>query len=375
MDYGFDEDQEMLRWAVRDFMARECPRPLVREIEEHWLDYSSELYGKMADLGWCGLMIPEEYGGSNYGWLEMAVFYEEAGRAICPSPHYQTCLLAGQTILALGAEAQKHSFLPRIASGDIVIACCIAEPHGADAASMLVAAVVDGDGYVINGTKLFVPLAHRADYLLVVARTADASDGASGITNFLIERSAPGVSIDPMDAIGGERLCEVVFHDVRVPADTMLGPRHGGEPIFEIEDRAKVMLGMYMTGFAQVATDMTVEFSRNRVQFGVPIGSFQSLQFRMADMWTYTDATRWLLYETTWKMSQGSDTPADRAAAQAQACLNTNHVVHECVHLHGALGVMRDFDASLFFSRAKAIALYIGPHHDKQAAIAAGIGL
>src|SRR4030042_134352 len=154
MDYSFDEDQEMLWRAVRDFMDRECPRPLVRDIEERRLDYSPELYQKLAEWGWCGLMIPEEYGGSNYGWVEMAVFYEEAGRAICPSPHYQTCLLAGQTLLALGSAA---------------------------------------------------PRPPRADYLRVATRTAAASDDASGVTNFIIEKTTPGVSIDTMDAIGGER--------------------------------------------------------------------------------------------------------------------------------------------------------------------------
>jgi alkylation response protein AidB-like acyl-CoA dehydrogenase len=359
MDFELNEEQQMLQRTVREFMTAECSRVVVREIENTRQDYSPEMWAKMADLGFCGLMIPEEYGGQGLGWLEMAVFYEEVGRALCPSPHYASVLLSGQTILALGSDAQKQALLPKIASGEEIVVCALEDAVGVETT-----AAAQGDNYVINGTKLFASFAHLADHIIVRASVGGQD------TLLIVDKGADGLSTTPMDTMGGERSVEVQLNNVTVPAANVLGGVGGGGAIDEIEDRCKVMLCVAAAGAAEVDLDMLVEYSKNRIQFGVPIGSFQHLQFRMAEDWVFNDGAKWLAYETAWKLSEGIDTPADRAMAQIHCSKYYVHTSHEVVQMHGGLGIMKDYDAGLFYDRAKAFELYMGVTADKQEVIA-----
>jgi len=374
MEYRFSEEQEMLQRTVRDFMARECPRSLVRELEMSRQDYSRDMYKKMADLGWCGLMIPEQYEGSELGWIEQGILYEEMGRALCPSPHYQSVVLSAQALLSLGNEDQKKQWLPRIASGQAIAVVALDEEAGQEPGDVQCKATISADGYVLNGTKLFTQYAHMANLVIVVARTGLGRD-SRGLTCFLVEANTPGMTITPMDAMGGERLTEIVLNNVRVANANILGPVNGGGVVFDIVDRGKTVLTAYMMGGAQQALDMAVDYSKQRVQFGVPIGSFQGLQWYMAETWTNIAAARWLSYESIWKMSEGVDSPGDRAMAQMQAAQCYVETSHTCVQIHGGLGIMKDFDMGLFYRKAKALDVYMGAPDSKRDAIATAAGL
>src|SRR3990172_13020619 len=183
MNFELDEEQVMLKTAARDFLDKECPKRHVRAMMEDTVGYSPELWKKMADLGWLGLTFPEEYGGSGCTFLEMLVLLEECGRALLPGPFIPTTVLTGRTILASGSDEQKKEFLPKIASGELIATLAFQEASGGvDASDVAVTATPSGDNFIINGTKLFVPDAHVANYFLCVTRTKDGSNKEQGIT-------------------------------------------------------------------------------------------------------------------------------------------------------------------------------------------------
>ena len=369
MDYGFSEEQEMFRRSVRDFMEKECPRTLVREIEKSDADYSRELYRKMAGLDWLGLLIPEDYGGVGGTWVDLAILCEEAGRALLQSPYIPTIVLAGQTIFTFGSEEQRQSFLPRIAAGDIIMTLALTEPDAEDNLELLAtAAVAEGDGFVLSGTKLFIPFAHVVDYIITVARTAQ------GLALFLVEAQSNGLTCTSLDTLAG-RLSEVVFDRVRVPASSMLGGPGDLGAIADIVDKAKLMHCAEMVGGAQVALDMAIEYSKDRVQFDRPIGSFQALQHKMVNMTVAIEGARWLVYYTAWMLSEGIPCAAEMAMAQLTAGEAYRFVASEAGQVHGGMGMMTEHDWGLFFRRAKAAQLNLGPWYSKLETIASSLGI
>ncbi|MDY6851392.1 MAG: acyl-CoA dehydrogenase family protein, partial [Thermodesulfobacteriota bacterium] len=188
MDYNLTEEQSILKKTAGDFLKKECPKELVRELDESEKGYSPELWSKMAGLGWMGLMLPEQYGGSEFSFLDLTMLIEEMGYNICPGPFISTSILGGQPILTAGTEEQKQEILPKVATGEMILTMALTEPDaGFDAASIKAGAVLDNDEYVINGTKLFVYDANVADYLLCVARTSEESNPEKGVTIFLVK--------------------------------------------------------------------------------------------------------------------------------------------------------------------------------------------
>ncbi|MFC2001600.1 acyl-CoA dehydrogenase family protein [Chloroflexota bacterium] len=372
MDYGFSEDQEMLRKSFQDFFRKENPVSLVREIEEEQTHYSRGLYQKMAQLGWMGLMIPEEYGGSDGNWVDMAIFYEEAGKSLLQSPHYSSVVLGGQIILAMGTEEQKKTLLPKIASGELTLALAIIEGDSGSSLSLMKTSVANrGNDFEISGTKLFVSYAHTADLIITVTNTG------KGITLFLVDRESPGLSCIPMYTMTGERKNEVIFDKVIVPGERILGGLDKGGIISEIIEKAKIMTCADMVGGAEVALQMSVDYSRERFQFGQPIGSYQALQHKMGRMSLAITGARWLTYYTAWLNSQGLPSAAEMAMAMAQlhvgeAC---RFVTAEATQIHGAMGVFQEHDLTLYFRRVKAAELNLGYPHAFQEIIAQSLGL
>ena len=224
MDYALTEQQEMLRNTARAFLEKECPKTLVREVEQDEKGYSPELWKKMADLGWMGLVFPEEYGGNGLSMLDLTILIQEMGRAIVPGPFLSTVVCGGLTILKWGSEEQKKEILPRIAKGELILALALTEPGASyDAADITVQAVPEGDDFVISGTKLFVENAHVADYLICVTRTKSSDNKQDGITLFLVNAKSPGIRCTPLKTFTADKQCEVVFDKVRV---TKIGRAH-----------------------------------------------------------------------------------------------------------------------------------------------------
>lgn len=372
MDYKFTEQQEMFRRQVRDFLRKECPVTLVREIEEKKLDYSPELYRKMADLGWLGLMIPMKYGGVESNWVDTTIFYEEAGRALLPSPHYSSVILGGQLILAFGSEAQKQEFLPKIANGEIVLTLALTEPEAGSQLDLLTTkATPDKNVYVINGTKLFISYAHIADYIITVAREGDGN----ALSLFLVKKGSPGLNCVPLDTLSGERLCEVTFEKVKVSAEGLLGKVDQSEKLTEIVNKAKVMSCAEIIGGAQAALEMTVDYSKQRIAYDRPIGSFQALQHKMVDMAIAAEGTRWLVYYVAWLNSQGIPCANEMAMLHLQAGQLYSWLTSVAIHIHGTVSLVRDHDLTLYYRRAKAAQLNLGSAESLKEIIAQGVGV
>ncbi len=377
MDFALNEEQEMLRKMSRDFLENECPKTLVREMEEDEKGYSPELWKKMAELGWMGLVFPEEYGGEGMNFLDLTVLIEELGRALVPGPYLSTVVYCGLSILAAGTDEQKREFLPKIAKGDLTLSLALTEPSATwDAAGVTVAAVPEGDDFVISGTKLFISDAHVADYLLCVARTKESGDKEDGITLFLVDAKSPGISCTPLKTIASDRQFEVVFDKVRVPRKNMLGePDRGWAVIKEMLPQAMLAQCALMVGGAQQVLEMTVNYAKERVQFGRPIGSFQAIQHKCADMAIDVDGCRFITYQAAWKLSEGLPCALEVSMAKAWVSEAYRRTCVEGHQIHGGIGFIKDHDMQLYYRRAKASELMFGDADYHRELVAQQIGL
>jgi alkylation response protein AidB-like acyl-CoA dehydrogenase len=377
MDLGLSEGQEMLRKSARDFLRRECPKQLVRQLDESEEGYSAELWRKMAELGWMGLVFPEKYGGSGHSFLDLAILLEEMGYNIVPGPFFSTAVLGGLTILAAGNEQQKMEFLPKIARGELILCFALTEPSASyDAASVTTRAIARDEGYVINGTKLFVLNANVADYMLCVARTKETKDPEDGITVFLIDGRSPGVRCTPLKTLARDRQCEVIFENVTVAERSVVGKKDKGWPIVkDILHKAAVAKCAEMVGGAQAALDMAVDYAKERVQFGRPIGSFQAVQHYCANMAMDVSGSRFVTYKAAWKVSEGLPSALDAAIAKTWVSEACGRVALSAHQIFGAIGFTMDHDIHLYYRQAKAAEIIFGGADFHRAVVAHELGL
>lgn len=377
MDLDFTEEQEMLRTSARDFLTTECPKTLVRELEEDEKGYSPELWRKMAELGWMGLVIPEEYDGMGMTFLDLAVLLEEMGRNILPGPFFSTVVLGTLPILEAGSEEQKKELLPKIAAGEAIITMALTEPSASyEADCVELKAEAQGDNFVLNGTKLFVEFASASDYMVVVARTKSGGDPQDGITLFLVDSKSPGIKIEPFTTIGTDKQCEVVFENVSVPKSSIIGELDKGWPVVaRVLEQATMAKCAEMIGGAQAVLDMSVAYAKERVQYGRPIGSFQAIQHMLADMYVRVDMSKNIVYEAAWMVSAGL--PATEKVATAKAWCNEAYkkVTEDGVQVHGAIGTTRDHDMGLYFRRARAADPAFGDTESHREVVARQLGL
>ncbi len=377
MDYSLSEQQEMLKNAARDFLEKECPKSHVREMEKDDKGYAPELWRKMADLGWMGLVFPEEYGGSGLTPLEFAVLLEEMGRALVPAPFLSTVVCGGLTILRWGSAEQKQTLLPQIAKGELVMALALTEPAASyDPVDITVRATSEGDDYVISGTKLFVENAHVADYLICVARTAEATDPSDGITLFLVDARSPQVSCNPLNTFTADKQCEVVFDSVRVPRGNVIGePGAGWRIVEDLIEQTAFAQCPWMVGGAQQVLELATEYAKERVQFGRPIGSFQAIQHKCANMATDIAGARDMTFLTAWKMSEGLPCSQEVSMAKAWTCEAYRKACVEGIQIHGGIGITQDYDVQLYYRRAKAAEIAFGDADHHLELVARHIGL
>ena len=356
MNIALSEEQEMLKKAARDFLTDRCPKALVKEMEESEKGYSPELWQEMAGLGWMGLVFPEKYGGSDMSFLDLSVLLEEMGRACLPGPFFSTVVLGGLPILDAGNEEQKQEYLPKIACGEAIFTLALTEPSAKyDAASIAVKATRDKDTYIIDGTKLFVPDAHIADCLLCVARTNEQVKAEDGITLFLVDAKSPGLSYTVLKTIANDKLCEVVFDQVRVAEGNILGkPGQGWSVVQKIIERAAVAKCCEIVGGIQQVLEMTVDYAKERKQFDRPIGSFQVIQHYCSNMATDVDGSRFSTYQAAWMLSEGLPCTKEVAIAKAWTGEASERVITLAHQIHGAIGVTIDHDLQFYTRRAKA---------------------
>jgi alkylation response protein AidB-like acyl-CoA dehydrogenase len=374
MDLGLSEVQQMLKNSARDFLSRECPSTLVRAMEDDPRGFTDELWRHLVSLGWTGLAFPEQYGGTGGSFLDLAVLLEEMGRALAPGPFFSTVVLGGLTVLDAGNGQQKADIIPQICQGQLRLTLALTEPSATyEPWGVATTATRRGNGYILDGIKLFVPDAHAADLLVVVARTSVPSpstgegqdggepDPSQGITLFLVPAGVPGLKITPLNTIASDKQCEVVLNQVNVPASSVLGQVGGGWPVVrQTLQRAIAGKCLEMVGGAQAVLDMTVEYAKQRAQFGRPIGSLQAIQHHCANMAADVEGSRHLAYQAAWRVSEGL--PADREVSMAKAWVSGAYqrvcaTAHQC---HGAIGFTKEHNLQLYSRRAKVQELSYG---------------
>jgi alkylation response protein AidB-like acyl-CoA dehydrogenase len=374
MKLTLTEEQEMLKKTARDFLAERCPKKLVKQMEESETGYSRELWQEMAELGWMGLAFPEKYGGGDMSFLDLAVLLEEMGRACLPGPFFSTVVLGGLSILGLGSEEQKREYLPKLICGEKIFTLALTEPgyHHYDASSVTLEASPDDGNYIISGTKLFVPDAHIADYLLCVARTKLKN----GISILLADAKNPRINYTVLKTLAGDKLCEVIFNQMPVPKANILGRlNQGWSAVQKIIEQAAVAKCCEMVGNIQQVLEMTVDYAKERKQFDRPIGSFQIIQHYCADMATDVDGARFSTYQAAWMLSEGLPCTKEVAIAKAWIGEASQRVIALAHQIHGAIGVTMEHDLHFHTRRAKAGELAFGDANFYREIVAREMGL
>jgi alkylation response protein AidB-like acyl-CoA dehydrogenase len=356
MDFGFSDEQEMLRDAARRLLDDACPPSFVRTMMEDPTAHAPELWRRIAELGWLGILIPEANGGLGGDLVDMTVVLEEAGKALLPGPFFATALLGVPAVALGGSPEQREAILPAVARGERRLTLALTEAEARwDAAGVALPAVARGAEYVLSGEKAYVMDAHVADTIVVAARTG--GEGEAGLTLFLVDGDAPGVSIEQLQTVDmTRRQCTVRLRDVRVPRARVLGEVGGGWPIVRrVLDHAEAGIAVELVGTTQRALDRAVAYAGQRTQFGRPIGSFQAVKHKCVDMMVGVETARSLTYYAAWAVSERAP-DARQAAAMAKAyCSDVGRLVtSEAIQVHGGIGFTWEHDMHLYHRRALA---------------------
>lgn len=349
MDMDFTPEQELLRESVRRTCARHAGPDVVRKLENDAVGYPAALWSALAELGLLGLCIPEEHGGSAMDMLDAVVVYEELGRALTPSPHFVSCVLAAGALVRSGDAAVQARWLPPIAGGDAVVSVAWTEPDGGfGPAGVRLRARPDGAGFVLDGVKRHVPFARAADALLVLARAPE------GVVLTLVDPNADGVSMQQQLTVASDTQFRVTFTDVHVGAE---GVVHVADDAWSVWHHTMldgaILLAAQAVGGARAALELTLDYAKRREQFDRPLGAFQAIAHYLADATTMVDGAQTLVWEAAWAKATGR--PIGRLAPMAKlyAAKTFRDVTAMAQQVFGGNGFTLDFDVQLYFRRAK----------------------
>ncbi len=362
-----NEEQRLLQDTARDFLASNAPVKALRQLRDRRdpIGYSPELWRQMAELGWASIILPEAYGGLDFGFLGLGVVLEESGRTLTASPLYASAVVGASAILLGGSAPQQASLLPRIAAGELTLALALEESHRHDPTRITTRAEARGDHFVIDGSKTFVLDGHSADQLIVVARTAGEEHASDGLTLFLVDRGAEGVACQRTVMMDSRNAANITFTAVTVPADRVLGEVGAGWAVLEpVLDRGRVAIAAEMMGCALEAFDRTVAYLKEREQFGAPIGSFQALQHRAAMMQAELELCRSVLLQALSAVDDSPDQlPLLASLAKAKLNETVKLVTNEAVQMHGGIGVTDELEIGFFLKRARVAMQVFGDTH------------
>ena len=392
MDLTLTPEQRLLVREAREFLAGACPIDHVRAMERDARGFSRDLLGEMGHLGWLGVALPEELGGSGQTFLEAALLLEEMGRVLLPSPYLETAVVVAPLLLALGSDDQRRRWLPPLAAGEVVATLALVEPGWREeSGEIAVAARPVPEGVRIEGTKRLVPFAADADLVLVAARLGDGRSaggtGGADTSIVVVEAGAPGVRCTRRMTLGGDPRYDVQFSDTPVPAEALMGGVSAagsvggaatGAAIVAASARAAVGSLAYMIGAAERVLELTVEHAKTREQFGRPIGSFQAIAHRCVDMRSDIDALRLLVYQAAWALARNP--PATLATLEVSVAKAYGNEALRRIFMHahqvfGAIGFSTEHDLHLFTRRAKAAELQWGSASTHRERVAAAMGL
>lgn len=359
-----NEEQRLLKESAQGFLSTESPVASLRALRDSRdaLGYSADLWQKMSEMGWASIILPEEYGGLDFGFTGLGVVLEETGRTLAASPLFSTAVLGASAILLGGSAEQKDALLPAIAEGSLTLALALEESHHHRPTHIATQATRQGDDYLLNGCKTFVLDGHSAQKLLVVARTSGESTDPEGITLLLVDSDAPGVSVQRTLTADSRNTANVSFSDVSVCAQAVIGEAGNGWTILEpVLDRGRIAIAAEMMGCALECFERTVRYLKEREQFGALIGSFQALQHRAAQMQAEIELCRSVLLQA---LSSVDDAPDQlpQLASLAKAQLNelVLLVTNEAVQMHGGIGVTDDLEIGFFLKRARVAMQILG---------------
>ena len=353
-----NDEQNMLKDTAKSFCAENAPIAQLRKLrdEESADGFDRQTWAKMAELGWAGIPFPEEHGGLAFGYKGLGVVTEETGRTLAASPLYATVWVGG-TILNLGGRAaQKSAVLSKVAAGEMLLALALEESHRHSPYGVATAAEKTDDGYTLRGSKRFVLDGHVADRLIVVARTGGAAGERAGLSLFLVDRQAAGVQVTRTKMVDSRNAANIELDGVRVAADALIGVEgQGAEVLDPALDIARIGIAAEMVGSAQECFDRTIAYLKEREQFGVPIGSFQALKHRAANMFCELELSKSCVLEALTALDEARDAAeVAKLASLAKAKVGeTFHTVsREGIQMHGGIGMTDEFDIGFFLKRA-----------------------
>ena len=371
-----NEEQRFLQDSAREFLNRQAPVEALRKLRDSRdpLGYSQNLWSSMVELGWASIILPEAYGGLEFGFTGLGVVMQETGRNLVASPLFATAVVGASAVLLAGSEAQKEALLPRIAAGELTLALALEESHHHKPLQIVTRVEQAGDQLVINGCKTFVLDGHSADELLVVCRSTGEPDSREGISLVRVPRDTAGVSVQRTVMADSRNAANISFDAVTVPADHVLGSLGGAAEALEATlDRARVALAAEMLGSAEEVFRRTVEYLKERVQFGAPIGSFQALQHRAAIIQTELELARSVVLQALSTVDdQPKQLPLMASLAKAQLNELVKLATNEAVQMHGGIGVTDELEIGFFLKRARVTMQVFGDtgfHRDRYASI------
>jgi alkylation response protein AidB-like acyl-CoA dehydrogenase len=356
MNLDFSEEQQVLRDTVRKLCAEHCPVAVVRAMEDDPKGWPDALWKQLAELGLLGVLVPEEYGGSAQTLLDAVVVFEELGRALAPTPAFESAVLGAAALLAAGSDAQKREWLPKLVAGEAIVTPAWLEPRsGFGPQGVSLRAVREGDGYVLAGEKRHVTFAAAATRLLVLARTGA---GLEDVSLFLVDPHAAGVSLQQRKSLASDTQYDVRFDSVGVPAAARVGAEHAGWRAWDavMHDGAIVAAALAMGG-CERALEITVQYAKDRKQFDKPIGAFQAISHYLADAVTQLDGGKTLVYEAATARARGRDVRRLAPMAKLFACQTYRDVTAMCQQVWGGVGFTVEYDIQLYFRRAKQLQL------------------
>ena len=357
MSLLLNEEQQFLKDTAKEFLQKNAPISHFRDLRDSKDEngYSKEIWKKMAELGWAGILVSEKYGGSEFGMMGLGGILEETGRTLVPSPLFSTALIGVSFLELAGTENQKNEYLPKMASGDLTTAFALEEGPRHSIVNVSTQAKRKGKDYIINGHKTFVLDGHSADVLIVAARTSGETHDEGGITLFLIDKNTNGLNIERTHMVDSRNSSEIYFKDVVVNEGSILGDLDTGYPVIEeVLERAQIGLSSEMLGSALEAFERTLEYLKERKQFGSVIGSFQALQHRAAIMFTELELTKSAVVGALNAVDENSNDRARFASLAKVKAGETLHLVsNEAVQMHGGIGVTDEFDIGFFLKRSR----------------------
>jgi alkylation response protein AidB-like acyl-CoA dehydrogenase len=356
------DEQVQLQASARALLEDQCSAAFVREMERSAAGFSREMWREMAGLGWLGITLPEAYGGLELSSVDQVILAKELGRHVCPSPFLSTAVIGAEALVRAGDAAQKQAFLPGIIAGDTVVAFAFQEHRrDFDPGGIRMQARREGGDWLLSGSKMFVEWAGAADQLLVVARSSGAPPGRDGLTLFLVDAASAGIECRRTPTLARDHHCEVIFRDVRVPQDRVLGSVDRAWSVLEgVVEKAAVVFSAFTVGLCERMHELATAFARQRVQFDRPIGQMQLIQNYLATLVIEIQGANTIVFFTAFNMDRGRPVRGFAAKTKAFCAQTVKRTADIGSQIFGGTGYMEETDTTLYLRRGKQYQLMLG---------------